>query len=263
MAIVTNITSLTDMKNYVLRKLGYPVNNIEISDEQLEDAIHDSVQDIQRYLYDEGSYLDYFLFQTTSGVSEYPLSAGIYDYTTSARLENVQQVWDFSVAFGMDGINTMFSPTHILLYNQYVEQGSYPGGPAYGSPNSLVLTDYQSSMMYLDMVEEMFGKGYTVNYIPATDTLRVTPTPNQALVGVLIFYRKAYATQLYNNPLLKKLAVARAGIRWSRNLSKYEGALPDGLTVNGRAMLEDYKEEEKEVLQRIEEESEPPDFQVL
>jgi hypothetical protein len=262
MAIVTKITTLAEMKNYVLRKLGYPVNNIEISDDQLEDAINDTVMDFQRYNYDEGTYLDYFMFQTSAGVSDYPISS-VYDYKTSAVLENVQHVWDFSVAFGMDGINTMFSPTHILLYNQYVEQGSYPGGPAYGSPNALVLSDYQTSMMYLEEINNMFGKGYYVNYIPATETLRVTPTPNMALVGVLIFYRKAYAYQLYNNPLVKKLAVAKAGIRWGRNLSKYSGQLPDGLTINASEIIQEYKEEEEKVLEQLFSESEPPDFFIM
>jgi hypothetical protein len=253
------ITNLTEMKNYVLVKLGYPVINIEISNDQLEQAIEDSVMDFQRYNYDEGSYRDYFIFQTSAGVQDYPVSA-VRDYTTSATLDNVQQIWDFSVSFGMDGINTLFSPAHILLYNQYVEQGSYPGGPSWGSNGGLVLTNYQTAMMYLDLINEMFGKMYTVDYLPGRDIIRITPTPNAALIGVLILWRKEYAHFLYNNPLVKKLAVARAKIRWGWNLNKYTGTMPDGLTINSQAIIDEGKAEEEEWLQRIYDESEPPDF---
>jgi len=255
---MAKITNLTEMKNYVLVQLGFPVINIEISNEQLEQAIEDTVQDFNRYNYDEGSYRDYFIFQTSAGQKDYPISA-VRDYTTSAVLDNVEFIWDFSVSFGADGINTLFSPAHVLLYNQYVEQGNYPGGPG-GGGGGLVLTNYQTSMMYLDMINEMFGKMYSVDYHPGREVLTITPTPSEALIGVLILWRREYAYNLYNNPLVKKLAVARAGIRWCRNLLKYSGALPDGLNINVDGYLSDYKADEEKWLDRMWEESNPPDF---
>jgi hypothetical protein len=260
MAIETKITTVTGMKNYVLRKLGYPLNNIEITEDQLDDAIWDSVQEFQRYNYDEGTYRDYFLLQTSAGQQDYYVSA-VRDYTTSATLDNVQNIWDFSISFGLDGINTLFSPTHVLLYNQYVEQGMYPGGP--GSDGGMVLTNYQTAMNYIDMINQMFGKNYSVDFLSSREVIRITPTPNQALVGVLILFRKEYAYNLYNNPLVKKLSVAKAGIRWMLNLSKYQGSLPDGLTINSGELLQYYRDEEEKALTAFFEESEPPDFQVL
>lgn len=258
---MARIETLTQMKNYVLTKLGYPVINIEISDAQLEQEIEDTIQDVQRYLYDEGTYRDYFLLQTSAGVQDYAVSA-VRDYTTSATLDNVQHVWDFSVSFGMDGINTLFSPAHILLYNQYVEQGSYPGGPGAGGCG-LVLANYYTAMQYLDLINEMFGKMYSVDYIPGQQIIRITPTPSEALIGVLILWRAEAAQNLYNNPLVKKIAVARAGMRWCRNLLKYGGQLPDGLTINVDAYLQDYKADEEKWLDRLYDESHPPDFIVM
>lgn len=255
---MAKITSLIEMKNYVLIQLGYPVINIEISDNQLEQAIEDTIQDVQRYLFDEATYRDYFLFQTSAGIQDYHVSA-VRDYRTGASLNNVVAVWDFSVSFGADGINTLFSPQHILLYNQYVNQGSYPGGPNQGGCG-LVLAGYESAMQYLEMINEKFGKMYTVDYIPGQEILRVTPTPNQALIGVLIIWRAEAAQNLYNHPFVKKIAVARAGQRWCRNLSKYNGSLPDGLTINVEGYLSDYKEQEEKYIDRLYDESSPPDF---
>lgn len=259
---MAKITNLNQMKDYVITQLGHPVINIEISNTQLEQAIEDTCQDFNRYNYDEGSYRDYFILQTSAGQQDYAVSA-VRDYATSATLDNVEFIWDFSLSFGLDGINTLFSPAHILLYNQYVEQGSYPGGPAYGAPGGLVLANYQTAMIYLDMINEMFGKMYSVDYIPGREIIRITPTPTTALIGVLILWRREYAYNLYNNPLVKKLAVARAGIRWGRNLNKYGGQLPDGLTINAGEIISEYREMEEKWLDRIFDESHPPDFQVL
>jgi hypothetical protein len=261
MASYNKITTLTEMKDYVLTQLGFPVLNIEVSDSQLEQAIIDSCQDFSRYNYDEGSYRDYFIFQATAGVMDYPVSS-VRDFTTSATLDNVQYIWDFSVSFGLDGINTLFSPTHILLYDQYVNQGGYPGGPGTMGGTGLMLTNYATAMVYLEMINEMFGKMYSVDYIPGRDIIRITPTPATDLVGVLILWRSQYMQNIYNNPLVKKLAVARAGIRWIRNISKFTGTMPDGLAVN-ESRLTEYKEEEEKWLERMFDESEPPDFQVL
>jgi hypothetical protein len=256
---MAKISSLLQMKNYVLTQLGFPVINVELSDVQLEQAIFDTVQEFQRYNYDEGSYRDYFLFQTSAGQSLYPVSA-VREYGTSAVLDNVQHVWEFSVSFGADGINTLFSPTHILLYDQYVNQGGYPGGPGSVGGTGLTLTNYMTAMVYLDMINEMFGKMYTVDYLPGREVLRITPTPTAAIVGVLILWRREYAENLYNNPLVKKVAIARAGMRWGRNLSKYGGTMPDGLTINATDIINEYKEMEEKWLDRFFDESYPPDF---
>jgi len=262
MASYTKITDLTQMKNYVLSQLGWPVINIEVSNDQLEQTIIDVIVDFNRYNYDEGSYRDYFLFQTSAGQMDYPISS-CREYGTSATLENVQHAWELSIAFGADGINTLFSPTHILLYDQYVNQGGYPGGPGSIGGTGLTLTNYSTAMVYLDMINEMFGKMYQVDYLPGREVIRITPIPSEALVGVLIFWKRERAEYLYNNPLIKKVSVARTGIRWARNLMKYGGTMPDGLTINASEMLSEYKEMDEKWTERFWDESEPPDFQVL
>jgi hypothetical protein len=256
---MAKITNLTEFKNYILVALGFPVLNIEISNEQLEQCIELTIEDFQRYNQAEGSYRDYFILSCSAGVEDYPVSA-IRDFKTGEQLDNVEGVWDFSVSFGADGINTLFSPAHILLYNQYVEQGSYPGGPGQGSPGGLVLANYQISMMYLDQINEMFGKMYSVAYLPGREVIRITPTPTAGIVGVLILWRKEYAYNLYNNVLVKKLAIARAKLRWGRNLNKYGGTMPDGLTVNAADIIAEGKEEEEKWFDRMWDESQPGDF---
>lgn len=43
----------TQLKDYCLRKLGFPVVDINVDDDQLEDRIDDALQHFSNYHYDE------------------------------------------------------------------------------------------------------------------------------------------------------------------------------------------------------------------
>ncbi|HON83922.1 MAG TPA: hypothetical protein PLI22_07330, partial [Caldisericia bacterium] len=110
--------------------LGAPIINVEVKNEHLDYAIEDSVQIMQKYNYGDGSYTEYLIFTTSAGQSTYDV---MNDPTLSASFENVSQIVDFNISFGADGINTLFSPTHILLQENNLSNGLF--GMRMGSGN--------------------------------------------------------------------------------------------------------------------------------
>jgi hypothetical protein len=263
MGTYEHISSVDEMRDYVYTMLGWPVVNIEVSQDQVDQCVIDSIADFRRYNYDEGAYMDVIMFQCSAGVTDYYLSAGsIKDMATGESIDNIQEVYDFSVRDGLDGINTLFSPTHILLYNEYVNLGNYPGGPVDTGGAGMTLSNFQSSMMYLASVREMFGKMYRVKYMAGRNMLKVIPTPYTNVFGALVIYRKEYMDFLYNNQLVKKLSLARVKKLWGRSIGKTTGTLPDGLTINYDMIYNEGKEEETEALTWIRTESAPCDFMV-
>jgi len=62
---------------------------------------------------------------------------------------------------------------------------------------------------------------------------------------VLETYQKVGdTTELWGDPFLKDYATALVKEQWGMNLSKFEGVqLPGGVTLNGRAILEDARTE--------------------
>jgi hypothetical protein len=256
---ITSITDWDGMRHYIVTKLGAPVINVELSEEQIDLAIEDTIRDFWTYNTGRGHYMDYIVFQTSCGVSEYPMSA-IRDLKTSAVYDDIESIYDFSVREGLDGLNTLFSPQHILLYDQYVTQGGYPGGPTDNAGIGLTLTNYYTSMMYINMIRESFGKWYTATWIPGKNIMKIVPTPDTCVLGCIVVYRRQLATDLFNDPLIRKLALAKAKIQWGRHLTKYTGNLPDGLNINGDAIMTEGKEEEEKYLQWMRQESHPTDF---
>lgn len=237
-------------KDYILRKLGMPVINVELHDSQLTDVIFDSVQDFQRYAYSEGSYPDYLVFNLSAGVSTYDLSGS-----------NIEDVYDIQLSVGPDGINTLFSPTNLLLGSDLAGMGGIPGANATNnSTPGLAIAGFDIAMMYIKEIQAAFGKNYRVDYRPQTQKLMVVPTPTTSGTGLLSIYRNEDAIALYSNPLVKKLAVARAKIQWGSHLKKYNMTLPGGGTMTGQDIYNEGKADETEILDQIRGESEPPDF---
>jgi len=246
--VATTITSLETMRDYIVKMLGGPVINVELDNTQLDQIIFDSVEDFNRYNYSEGSHKDYIIITLSAGQDEYSLSG-----------QHVQDTCDLQLSLGVDGINTLFSPTHELLYQDWVVKGNYPGG---GGGPGMVMADYDISMMYLEEIKRHFSKEYTCYFRSGSETLKITPTPKTSLTGAVFVYKKETAANLYNNQLVKRLCVARAKKLWGEILSKYSAQLPGGGTYNGEAIYQRGATEETEVMIRIQQESPPIDFQV-
>lgn len=245
--------SRDEFKSYIKRQLGHPVINVEIADEQLDDIIFDSVQTFQRYNYSEGSYPDYLVFTLSAGVSQYDLSG-----------TNIEDIYDLVLSVGPDGINTLFSPTNMLLGSDLAGLGGIPGAGDNSQTVTpgLAIAGYDIALMYIKEIQQAFGKAYRVDYRPWSQQLMVVPTPTTSGTGLLSLYRNESASVLYSQPHVKRLAVAKAKKLWGLHLKKYSMTLPGGGTMNGSEIYGDGKEEEAQAIQDMRDESEPIDFMI-
>lgn len=237
------------MRDYVKVMLGAPVIQVELSDIQIDQIADDSVQDFQRYNYQDGSYLDYIVMKTSAHVSEYSTS-GMLDI--SGNVVEFESIYSAEFTFGIDGINTLFSPTHMILYDQFVNKGFYPGGFGNGvGDNSMILSNYQVAMGYIKEVSNMFGKKFRAQYLSGRKMIKIYPTPSADMTGFIGVYRHEAAQDLYNHPLVKKLIVGRSLKTWGRQLGKYSGSLPDGMTTNGAGIFQEGVEMEAKAMENI------------
>jgi hypothetical protein len=246
---MAQIKTLQQMRDYLKKRCGYPITVVELSDDQIDIAVEDSIQLFQRENNAEGSYIDYVIFSCSAGVDTYPMSG-------------VAGVFDISLSIGIDGINTLFSPSHELLYSDFVRKGSILGSDTPDYSPGMIMTSYDSAMLFLEEVKQQFGRMYTVYYNPNKQQLKIAPMPNENMMGVLGLYKCEDAINLYNHELIKKLAFAKCLIQWGLNLSGKYGSitLPDGLTLDGTALRVKGETDEAKVEQDIRDQSAPPEF---
>ena len=250
---VTSPVSLAEMRQYILTRLGHPVVNVEVAEQQLDIAIMDTIQDFNRYNYGDGVDLVNTTLCVSAGVSEY--------YVGDSGIE---AAFDVNLSFAEGDINALFSPTHLLLYNEWVNNGNYPGGPgnslySFGGGGGL-LTSYEIMGEYMAQANQMLAEQHTVKFNYSNQSLIVTPTPKRPMIATLKLYCRTDAERLYNHPLVKKIAVARAKVQWGLQLGKYTITLPDGSTMNGFEIMNRGYEEEEKWFEQMRAESEPIDF---
>jgi hypothetical protein len=244
------ITNEAEFISYVRRMLGNPVINVEVADVNISDCIYDSIQQFQRYNIGEGSVRDVLAISLSANVSAYDLSGMDIDAVLDIQLTN--QIYN---------INTLFSPTHMLLYNQF-QNGAMTGATVNGGVANLggsgVLGNYMIQMMYLSEIQEMFQRKYVCDFDTGSQRLKIRPTPNQDDVGVLMVFKKESAINLYNHPLVKQLVIAKVKKIWGNTLGKYSISLPGQGNLTGSDIRQQGIDEEKEALENMRLEGDSP-----
>lgn len=242
------ITDEASFIEYLKTMMGSPVVNVEVADVQFSQCIYDSVQAFQRYNYGEGNVKDALMLTLSAGVSAYKLP------------DEIDSVIDLQLSNNLGNINTLFSPQHTLLYNDWINGNDGLGGSSQGAAGlggAMTVGNYYIQMMYLKEIEDIFCRKYVCDLNPNNHMLTIKPTPNLDTLGVVFVYKKEDALNLYNNVLVKKLALAKARQVHGWALSKYGLSIPgSGNIAGGESLINRGKEEEKEALEDMRLESE-------
>lgn len=239
-----HIQNVEMLKAYIKGQLGSPVICVEISDEQLEDIIRDTVQYIQRYYYNEGNYSDYLVMDLHPGVTKYKLC------------QELESVVDFRTSNWIGTINDLFTVPHALLYDQVMGMNCWQGNcygnsAAYGN----ILGNWKATLTWLEEAREMFGEHYQVRYNEKEKELEVMPAPQKHTRGMMKVYKRQRAEKIFNDFMFKKMVVAKAGMVWTNALRKYSLQIAGGGTLNADSLYSSYKEDWDWCVERIENES--------
>jgi hypothetical protein len=230
------ITTISDFRTYIRERLGLGVINVELTTQQLDNAMYDAFYEFTRYMYGEGTHFSHVALSLKEGVSQYNCSA-----------TSIQDVMKITIGTYYGNINNLFSPTNLIF------QGKF-------SLYNLDMQGYYTSMMYLKTVDEMFGLHYTGYYNANTKILTITPTPRTDVVALMETFKTESLINLFNHPLVRKLSVAYAKKTWKLITGKYGGMqLPGGGTVTSD-FIGDVDTEIEKIIEEIKNEGEPPLF---
>lgn len=201
-----SIDTREEFKQWILRKLGAPLITIELTDEQLDDCINDSVETYTKYcLQDE----DYYAFQ----LSGYTETSG---FLMPSNVLNVFSLDDDYNYNNTNGINTLFS-----ISNAMWNAGIFPnfmGGEGWIS--------YHLARQSVELSKRMTGGGFQFHYNPRTKYLKLYPDPiamdMSGLIVVGCSLIRAETMQL-GEDWVKRMALAEAKILLGTIRKKFEG----------------------------------------
>ena len=122
------------------------------------------------------------------------------------------------------------------------------------------LVEYEMAQQWLSLVDILTDPdGKHISFDRHKNQLRVDMDWSKEVVVGSFIVVECYRildpdtfTDVYNDYFLKRYATALIKHQWGTNLSKFEGmVMPGGVTFNGRQILEDAKEELKELNEEI------------
>lgn len=253
--------SKSSLKEYIKRRLGAPVLEINVDDDQFDDRIDEALQYFREYHYD-GSIKVYLKHQLSSS----QIAAMRTDETVTENAAGTHAYNDMEYKMQK---NYIVLPEFILSVINIFPFNDKHNLNMFDLRYQLRLNDLYdltaTNILYYEMVQQ---------HISLMDSILVGRTPirynthqNRLYLDmdmssvsaneyiIIECYRKidpTDMTDIYNDMWLKRYATALVKYQWGENLSKFSGIqLPGGVTLDSERM----KTEASEEIRRLEEES--------
>lgn len=268
--------------DYCLRRLGAPVLEINVDDDQIDDLVDDALQYFQERHFDgvERMYLKYKLSQADLDRGRAKNTTGVGIVTTTATSTNISGYGTTTSSF-YETSNFIQVPDSVIGIEKVFkfDTSSISGGmfsikyqlflnDLYYF-NSVELLQYSMVKTYLEDIDFLLTTDKQIRYNKRQDRLYLDiDWGAQSLDTYLVLdcYRildpDTY-TNVYNDSFLKRYLTALIKRQWGQNLIKFRGVkLPGGIELNGREIYEDAERELENIKQvmALEYELPPYDF---
>tara|TARA_S200000501_G_scaffold363647_1_gene394794 strand:+ start:34 stop:870 length:837 start_codon:yes stop_codon:yes gene_type:complete len=253
---VAQPASKQELRDYCLRQLGAPVLEVNLDDDQIDDAIDDALQYFRErhfngaermYLKHEFTEADVTRF-TSENETATTLAPDAATWENRKNfLEIPEHVFGISKVYGISSNfvrNSLFG-----LNNQYylMDLFSYTSGTglAFGGVD---MVNYYMVKQHFETIDMIINTGSLVGfrfncrgnrlYIDI-DPDRVTKD-QWLLIECYRALDPSTYTEVFNDVFVKKYATALMKRSWGQNLIKFNGVtLPGGVSMNGRQLYDD------------------------
>ncbi len=274
-------SSRQELIDYCLRRLGYPVLEVNVDDDQISDLVDDAIQYFQERHYDgvERMFLKYKITDEDRerGKASAAGGPGITTTSNSSVINGQQEIFNFQ-----ESSNYIQIPDHVIgINNIFKFSSSTISGGMFSIKyqlflndlyrfNSIELLQYSMIKRYLEDIDFLLNTEKQVRFNKKQNRLYLDIDwrgTNENTYLVIDCYRALDPesfNKIYNDWWVKKYLTATIKKQWGQNMIKFNGVqLPGGITLNGREMYEDAIREIEEIEERLRSEYELPPMDMI
>ena len=270
-----------ELIDYSLRRLGAPVLEINVDDDQIDDLVDDAIQFYNERHFDgvERMYLKYQITQDDINRGKSGGTGGVGIVTTSATSTIVGTATTFNfyensnylqVPDSVVGIEKIFKfdtssisgGMFSIKYQLFLNDLYYF--------NSVELLQYTMTKTYLEDIDFLLTTDKQIRFNKRQDRLYLDfdwSTQTKDTYLVIDCYRaldQANFNQVYNDSFVKQYLTALIKRQWGQNLIKFRGVkLPGGIELNGREIYEDAEREIDTLRSRMMQDYELPPYDFI
>ena len=231
------ITSRPLLKEYSLRRLGHPVIEINVDDEQCDDRVDDALEFFAEYHFD-GVEKVFLKHEITADdiTNEYipmddparPVGGPVISVRRVLPVANFNafQTGFFNEEFQLR-LNDLNTFTGSSMINWSMSLSNFSMVDYLFTVNPTVLFNRRQNKLFIET--DWAGKFDADDYLIIECYRILDPTTN---------------VEVYNDLFLKKYCTALIKRQWGENLKKFEGVqLPGGVTLNGKTIYDEAVDE--------------------
>ena len=265
-------SSRQELIDYCKRKLGAPVLEINVADEQIDDLVDDAIQFFQERHFDGVSqmYLKYQITQEDIDRGRAPNgnipTAGIVTSTATANIAGSSVTFNYkensnylqvppsvigvTKVFHFDGTNTVTNNMFSVKYQLFLNDIYYWG--------STELLTYAMVKTYLEDMDFLLTTQKQIRFNQRMDRLYLdidwgSVKENDYLI--IDCYRALDPNdfaRVWNDSFLKPYLTSLIKRQWGQNLIKFQGVkLPGGVELNGRQIYDDAQKEIDIIMEKM------------
>jgi hypothetical protein len=234
-------TTRDEFIDYCLRRLGHPVIEINIDEDQIQDRVDDGI-DIWRDYNPDGAQRLYIPIQVTQDhISNKKIDLATDSATTSFASRILSVVRVFMIGDTTSSVN-FFDLKYQMRLNDLADLATGVGDLAY----------YEQMQQYLSLIDLKLTGTPQIDYNRYKQELLIHGDlidGGDARVGdyiVVEMYVGTSATEskIWEDRFLKEYTTALLKRQWGENITKFDGMqLPGGITLNGRQLIDDANQE--------------------
>mgnify|MGYP001375379261 CR=1 FL=1 len=235
---MASVNSRQGLIDYCLRRLGQPVIEINIDEDQLEERVDDALEFFQEYHFDgvEKVFTKHIITQNDID-NEY--------IDTDNSIISVVRVLPIPSFDSFQG--GFFNEEYQLRLN---DLNNFSGSS---------LIQWSMSLRNFSEIEQLFSIAPIMMFNRKQDRVYLeTDWKEKFNVGDVLIV-EAYKIldpstypQVYNDMFLKKYSTALIKRQWGENLKKYQGVvLPGGITLDGKTIYDEAVEEIRQIEEEV------------
>jgi len=252
-----------ELIDYCKRKLGSPVLEINVADEQIEDLVDDAIQLFQERHFD-GVYPTFYKYKITQDDIDRGRTrggsspVGIATTTTTVNVAGIPATFTYeensnylqvppniigvNKIFTFDGTNTITNNMFSVKYQLFLNDVYYWG--------STELLSYSMIKTYLEDLDFLLNTQKQIRFNKRQDRLYLDIDWSSVSVNNYIII-DCYSTldpndysRVWNDSFIKLYLTSLIKKQWGQNMMKFVGVkLPGGIELNGRQMYDDAQRE--------------------
>ena len=248
---MANPNSRDTLIDYCKRRLGEPVIEVNVDEDQVEDRVDEALQYYQEY-HSDATVRTYLKHQVTATdvSNEY--------ITLPSNILFVSKLFPLESSFNQS--RNFFDIKYQMMLNDIADLQNFAGDLAY----------YNQMQQYLNLIDMQLNGKPLVQFQRHQHRLHILGDLNDGdikkddfiILEVYQIVDPNSFTSVYNDKFVKEYTAALMKRQWGQNLIKFEGMqLPGGVTINGRQIYEDALQEIERLRESVRLEHEmPPDF---